>query len=798
MRIQAASRLKPYFSFLHFVLVTPGLASVRVSIPRRFCADRTLYERRDVENQRDLAAAQDGRAADAGQLLEQFAQRLDHGLEFAQQRVDHEARLLPGVIHHHHVLALTGLARYLEYIAQAQQRQHLPAQIHVSAFAHPRRIFGRELHAFDDHLQRHHVAGAPDAHQEAVDDRQREGQADRNRAALAFCAVDADAAAQRFHVATDHVQPDAAPGDIGDLFRRGESRLHDETQDFLIAQDLTWRGDPALDGTSENLLAVQPAAVVRHFDHDAARLVVGVEPHLTAGRLATLTPHFRRFDPVVEGVSDQMHERIADQFDHRLVQLGLGAGEDELDVLAELAGQIVYEAIEAVERFADRYHAQLQGAIAHGLDQPRQRAGGLEHVAVGSPLGDDAGAGAGDDKLAHEVDQLVELVCAHAYEAAFERPVLLDQVLLVERRTHQLVLHQALTDQDFTELSCVLRSRLVEVLLQAEPLLQLASGKRAAGDQQIAQLRVVFRQTVDEGDVVGNPAVGRKDADGAVVAKVIKHVLDRLLVYLAGEIQLHAEVARLRVHDACLRHGIEQGGHRSDLAQAAEVADEGQRIEAVAKHVPPEAKRDMPGSARHSVTGALHFGVAYRCFGRLRHTGVAEACVQGREQAGACLVDWLERGLPVARDQTVDQGRHVIAAPEQQGDELAVDRELAGANQLQHAFHRVSEFDDGIEIDGPGRSLDRVSGPEHGIDQLGIPRRFLQAQQGALHIAEQLAALGDEGLLHHFHSRGHGRLVFVTSLAPEPLMDFAPELFLDFKRRPFLRSRDETTAGSPK
>ena len=132
----------------------------------------------------------------------------------------------------------------------------------------------------------------------------------------------------------------------------------------------------------------------------------------------------------------------------------------------------------------------------------------------------------------------------------------------------------------------MLRSRFVEVLLQEEALLQFASGKRAAGNQQIAQLCVVFRQTVDEGDVVGNPAVGRKDADGAVVAKVIEHVLDRLLVYLAGEIQLHAEVARLRVHDACLRHGIEQGSHRSDLAQAAEVADEGQRIEAVAKARP--------------------------------------------------------------------------------------------------------------------------------------------------------------------------------------------------------------------
>jgi len=49
------------------------------------------------------------------------AERLDHGLEFAQQRVDDESGTVSGVVHYDDVLALAGIALYLEYIAQAKQ-----------------------------------------------------------------------------------------------------------------------------------------------------------------------------------------------------------------------------------------------------------------------------------------------------------------------------------------------------------------------------------------------------------------------------------------------------------------------------------------------------------------------------------------------------------------------------------------------------------------------------------------------------------------------------------------------------
>src|SRR5258708_5258294 len=72
--------------------------------------DDSLYQRLHVEDKPHLAVAQDGRAADAGKPLEQPAERLDHCLGLAHERIDHEADPLTGTIHHHDVFAPFGLS----------------------------------------------------------------------------------------------------------------------------------------------------------------------------------------------------------------------------------------------------------------------------------------------------------------------------------------------------------------------------------------------------------------------------------------------------------------------------------------------------------------------------------------------------------------------------------------------------------------------------------------------------------------------------------------------------------------
>src|SRR5258708_36437253 len=130
--------------------------SRRMGVMTGFFVACALPQRRRVQYQGDLAVAEDGRAADPGKPLEQPAERLDHGLEFPEQRVDDEPGTVSGVVHDDDVLALAGIALYLEYVAQAQQGQHLPAQVDVAALADAQPVFRGELQALDHHLDRTH------------------------------------------------------------------------------------------------------------------------------------------------------------------------------------------------------------------------------------------------------------------------------------------------------------------------------------------------------------------------------------------------------------------------------------------------------------------------------------------------------------------------------------------------------------------------------------------------------------------------------------------------------------------
>ena len=147
-----------------------------------------------------------------------------------------------------------------------------------------------------------------------------------------------------------------------------------------------------------------------------------------------------------------MRQRVADLFDDGLVEVGFGARDLQPDVLAEVGGDVANDALEAVEGGADLHHAQRQRRVAHFLDQPAERGDRFEQLGDRRALGDQAGAGAGDDQFADQVDVLVELVGIDADQPRLGRFVLLDLFLLVERRADDPRCDQLLLDQYFAEL----------------------------------------------------------------------------------------------------------------------------------------------------------------------------------------------------------------------------------------------------------------------------------------------------------------------------------------------------------
>ena len=110
------------------------------------------------------------------------------------------------------------------------------------------------------------------------------------------------------------------------------------------------RGDPG---------RVDAAAVVADGDDDVAAGVAGGELEHAGRRLARGLALVGRLEPVVERVAHQVDERVAEGVDDGAVELGVAAGQDEVDLLADLGGQVAHEAREAHEDGVDLDHPHL-------------------------------------------------------------------------------------------------------------------------------------------------------------------------------------------------------------------------------------------------------------------------------------------------------------------------------------------------------------------------------------------------------------------------------------------------------
>ena len=111
---------------------------------------------------------------------------------------------------------------------------------------------------------------------------------------------------------------------------------------------------------------------------------------------------------MVDGVADQVDQRIGQALDHGLVEFGVFAGGDELDVLVEIAAEIVHQAAEAAEQGADRHHADAHGGVAQARGQAFEFFGDGLEIAVAAGGGDLGQAGLGNDQFADPVHQFVE------------------------------------------------------------------------------------------------------------------------------------------------------------------------------------------------------------------------------------------------------------------------------------------------------------------------------------------------------------------------------------------------------
>ena len=132
---------------------------------------------------------------------------------------------------------------------------------------------------------------------------------------------DRDAAAERSDVAAHDVHADPAPRKIGDFLGGREARFEDEAPHLLVGHRLVGR-HAELARLGEDALAVEPAPVVGDLDDHAAAAVGGAHEERAAFGLAGGEAFLRRLDAVVDGVAHHVGERIDQQLDQLLVELG--------------------------------------------------------------------------------------------------------------------------------------------------------------------------------------------------------------------------------------------------------------------------------------------------------------------------------------------------------------------------------------------------------------------------------------------------------------------------------------------
>ena len=236
-------------------------------------------------------------------------------------------------------------------------------------------VVARRLHRLDDRYERCNIDLLADAQHLALEYRQGQRQADADRAAAALGAENLHVTAQILDVAADDVHADAAAGDIADLSRRWRTRRRRSG-----CRSARRSARVALPTSPRSRALARMRALLRPAPSSLTSMMM-LPPSwkaLSSSVPVSLLPAARRtsgsLHAVVERVAHEMHQRIADLLEHGLVELGVLAAQLQLDLLAELARQVVHQAREAVEREADRQHADLHDAFLQ-LARIARRAG---------------------------------------------------------------------------------------------------------------------------------------------------------------------------------------------------------------------------------------------------------------------------------------------------------------------------------------------------------------------------------------------------------------------------------------
>ena len=449
-------------------------------------------------------------------------------------------------------------------------------------------VLATGLNHLDHRLQWQHKFGLAHADHEAVNDGQGQRQPNVHLQAAPGVAGQLERAAQGLDVAPHHVHAHATARQVGDLLGGGKTRLENQHVDGVVGRHHALLHQAPVPGALQHPVAVDAAAIVFNADQNAAGFMLGTQDQFARRRLARGQPLLRRLQAVVERVAHQVHQRVGNFLDHRLVQLGIAAHDLEIDFFAQAGGGVTHHAAKAAEGFAHRHHAQAQGAVANFFNQAVHVQVGLDQAGLTGLAGQQRGARAGNHQLAQQVDHRVQPVGLHADVALLAGRVVTDFLLFAQCGFHHLRGHASLGLQQTAQLVRRHRRHAGAVLLRVQHLHQLVLRDGPNRHQHVTQARRL-RQFLD----LAYQLLPRGFRGNDVQLAVVHHETEGTfhLFPVGGRLQRHAktQVAGFRVQVHQRRHGLGAAAHAVHRAHARQIARNGQRVHAVAKRLGAKA-----------------------------------------------------------------------------------------------------------------------------------------------------------------------------------------------------------------
>jgi hypothetical protein len=161
-------------------------------------------------------------------------------------------------------------------------------------------------------------------------------------------------------------------GDCGDFLCGRQAGLEHQRKPLALSQQrrLGLADHAACDCLLGQARAVDAAAVVGDVDQDLVARLARRDAEQPDLALARLQPLGRLLDAMVDGVADDVGQRIADHLDHLAVELDVAAVDVDQHLLAEFGRQVTDHSRQADEQILDALHPRAGDRVAHFRDDP--------------------------------------------------------------------------------------------------------------------------------------------------------------------------------------------------------------------------------------------------------------------------------------------------------------------------------------------------------------------------------------------------------------------------------------------